>query len=116
MRDDMTSIGLFVVPPLVINPDNALGRIRRALREERQVWLGYRDKSGAVTERTIYPCALAYFEGHQTLAAWCTLRQDFRSFRIDGITALELRDEHLPEPRRSLFHRWASARNLPDLT
>jgi len=116
MRDDMTSIGLFVVPPFATNPDNQLGRLRRALREERQVWLGYRDKSGAITERTVYPFAIGYFEGHQTLAAWCTLRQDFRSFRIDGITALELRDERLPEPRRSLFHRWASARNLPDLT
>jgi predicted DNA-binding transcriptional regulator YafY len=86
------------------------------LREERQIWLGYRDKSGAVSERTVYPFAIGYFEGHQTLAAWCTLRQDFRSFRIDGITALELSEARLPEPRRSLFHRWASARNLPDLT
>jgi len=116
MRDEMTSIGLFVIPPRSIDPDNTLGRIRRALREERQIWLGYRDKSGAITERTVYPFALGYFEGHQTLAAWCTLRQDFRTFRIDRITTLELSDARLPEPRRTLLHRWASARNLPDLT
>lgn len=116
MRDEMTSIGLFAVPPLNAPAGNLLGQLRRALREERQVWLGYRDRSGAVTERTVYPFALGYFEGHQTLAAWCTLRQDFRSFRVDGITALELSEARLPEPRRTLFHRWASARNLPDLT
>ncbi len=116
MRDEMISIGLFAIPPRSIDPGNLLGRLRRALREERQIWLGYRDKSGAVSERTVYPLALGYFKGHQTLAAWCTLRHDFRSFRVDGITALELSDARLPEPRRTLFHRWVSARNLPDLT
>jgi len=115
-RDEMQSIGLFVIPPRAVDGDNPLGRIRSALRLEKQLWMGYRDKSGAITERTIYPLALGYFEGHQTLAAWCTLRQDFRSFRVDGITSLELLEAHLPEPRRTLFHRWASARNLPDLT
>ncbi|MDB5539460.1 MAG: hypothetical protein JWQ89_1187 [Devosia sp.] len=115
-RDEMQSVGLFVIPRRDTAADNPLGTLRRALREERQAWLGYRDKSGAVSERTIYPVALAYFEGHQTLVAWCTLRNDYRSFRIDGITALELLDAPLPEPRRTLFHRWSSARNLPDLT
>lgn len=115
-RDEMLSVGLFVIPPRAVSDDNPLGRLRRALREEKQVWLGYRDKSGAISERTVYPLALGYFEGHQTLAAWCTLRNDFRSFRVDGITSLELLDERLPEPRRTLFHRWSSARNLPDLT
>lgn len=116
MRDEMQSIGLFVIPPRVVAGDNPLGTLRRALREEKQVWLGYRDKSGVVSERTVYPLALGYFEGHQTLAAWCTLRSDFRSFRIDGISSLELLEASLPEPRRTLFHRWSSARNLPDLT
>lgn len=115
-RDEMLSVGLFVIPPRQIAGDNPLGRLRRALREEKQVWLGYRDKSGSATERTIYPVALGYFEGHQTLVAWCTLRSDFRTFRVDGIIALEVLETGLPEPRRTLFHRWSSARNLPDLT
>jgi predicted DNA-binding transcriptional regulator YafY len=116
MRDDMRSIGLFVIPPRSVDEDNPLGRIRRAMREEKQVFLSYRDKSGAATERTIYPIALGYFEGHQTLAAWCTLRKDFRVFSISGITALEILDAPMPEPRRTLFHRWSSARHLPDLS
>lgn len=115
-RDEMRSAGLFVIPPREIASDNPLGRLRRALREEKQVWLGYRDRSGSATERTIYPVALGYFEGYQTLVAWCTLRSDFRSFRVDGITALDVLEAGLPEPRRTLFHRWSSARNLPDLT
>ena len=115
-RDDMLSVGLFVIPPRTVDEANPLGRLRRALREEKQVWLGYRDKSGALSERTVYPVALGYFEGYQTLVAWCTHRHDFRSFRIDGINALEVLEAAMPEPRRTLFHRWSSALNLPDLT
>ena len=116
MRAEMTSIGLFVLPSRNTDADNVLGRLRRSLREERQVWLGYRDKSGAISERTVYPFAIGYFEGHQTVAAWCTLRHDFRMFRVDGITAMELLELPLPEPRRTLFHRWSSANTLPDLS
>jgi predicted DNA-binding transcriptional regulator YafY len=116
-RDEMESIGLFVIPRSGEAPeDRLLGTLRRALREERQVWLGYRDKSGALSERTIWPVALGYFDRHQTLVAWCTLRNDYRSFRIDGMVTIELLATPLPEPRRTLFHRWSSARNLPDLT
>lgn len=116
-RDEMHSIGLFVIPrsgPAA--EDKVLGTLRRALREERQVWLAYRDKSGTLSERTVWPVALGYFDQHQTLVAWCTLRQDYRSFRIDGMDTVELLDAGLPEPRRTLFHRWSSALNLPDLT
>jgi predicted DNA-binding transcriptional regulator YafY len=116
-RDEMNSIGLFVIPRSEAAPeDRVLGTVRRALREERQVWLGYRDKAGTLSERTIWPVALGYFDQHQTLVAWCTLRNDYRSFRIDGMASVELLAAALPEPRRTLFHRWSSARNLPDLT
>ena len=116
-RDEMNSIGLFVIPRSETAPeDRLLGTVRRALREERQVWLGYRDKAGTLSERTIWPVALGYFDAHQTLVAWCTLRHDYRSFRIDGMTSVELLEAPLPEPRRTLFHRWSSALNLPDLT
>lgn len=116
-RDEMDSIGLFVIPRSGDAPeDRVLGALRRALRQERQVWLAYRDKSGTLSERTVWPVALGYFDRHQTLVAWCTLRQDYRSFRIDGMASVEVLDQALPEPRRTLFHRWSSARNLPDLT
>lgn len=116
-RDEMDSIGLFVIPRSGEAPeDKVLGTLRRALREERQVWLAYRDKAGTLSERTVYPVALGYFDHHQTLVAWCTLRQDYRSFRVDGMESVELLSTPLPEPRRTLFHRWSTERNLPNLT
>lgn len=115
-RDEMESVGLFVVPPYNLVMDNPLADIRRAMREERQVRLGYRDKKGDVTSRIVYPVALGYFENHQSLVAWCTLRADFRTFRIDGMLSMDVLPEHLPEPRRTLLFRWRSANNVPDLT
>ena len=35
------------------------------------------------SERSVRPLALAFWSGVWTLAAWCELRKDFRSFRID---------------------------------
>jgi len=53
-RAEMEAVGLFVIPRMGEAPkDHILGTLRRALREERQVWLGYRDKSGALSERTV---------------------------------------------------------------
>lgn len=116
-RADMQSVGLFVVPsgPLECT-DSRLADLRRALREERQVELTYRDQSGEVTTRTIYPVALGYYEDGQTLVAWCTLRQDYRRFRLERMQAVSLHDAGLPRPRRTLLHEWRQAYNLPELT
>jgi len=74
-----------------------LGRLRRAIGEERWVWVRYVDAAEAETERTIIPLGL-YFWGKQwTLAAYCWLRTDYRSFRVDRV--LELRDS-APDPNR----------------
>ena len=114
-RDEMESVGLFAVPPYGLQMANPLADLRRAMREERQIRLGYRDKQGQATERTIYPIALGYFENHQALIAYCTFRQDYRTFRIDNMESVDLLAEPLPEPRRTLLHRWRTANNLPDL-
>ena len=115
-RNEMEYIGLFAVPPYNLQMANPLADIRRAMREERQMRLGYRDKQGSVTERIVYPVALGYFENHQSLVAFCGLRQDYRTFRLDGMQSVEVLPDALPEPRRTLFHRWRTANKLPDLT
>lgn len=114
-RGEMESVGLFAIPPYNLVMSNPLADLRRAMREERQVHLGYRDKKGETTERTVYPVALGYFENHQSLVAWCTLRHDFRTFRIDGVQAMTVSEERMPEPRRTLLFRWRAAHNVPDL-
>lgn len=88
--------------------------LRQALREERKLRLCYRDRNMAVTTRIVWPVALAFFDEAQSLAAWCELRQDFRSFRLDRIAAAELLEERLPKRRATLMRAWREAVGAPD--
>lgn len=65
-----------------------LDMVRQACWDEQAVEIGYRDKAGAHTHRTVEPLALAYLDHALALLAWCHLRQDFRAFRIDRIETL----------------------------
>lgn len=114
-REEMDAVGLFAMPRMAGAQQPVLADLRRAIREERQAHLSYRDRNGEMTERVIYPVALGYYEDREVMVAWCTLRTDYRRFRIDGVTSLSVLEARLPEPRRTLFHRWRTANNLPDL-
>lgn len=50
---------------------------------------------------------MAFFDPlTRTFAAWCELRRDFRHFRADRVTALEVAGEPYPERRYALLKRW----------
>lgn len=82
------------------------GTIRTAIRARQKLHLEYADAQGALSERSIWPIAIAYYRGVRLLVAWCELRQDFRNFRVDRIRVLTPLDERIPERRDVLFHRW----------
>jgi predicted DNA-binding transcriptional regulator YafY len=58
---------------------------RRAIAQSRRIDLQYVDESGTRSARTIRPLAIYYWGKVWTLAAWCEMRADFRSFRLDRI-------------------------------
>jgi len=61
----------------------------RAIGNDSWARIRYVDGENAETERTIVPLGL-YFWGRQWLcAAYCWLRVDYRSFRVDRIAELE---------------------------
>lgn len=66
--------------------------LRRAIRERLPLEFGYRDAVGDVTTRTVRPLSLAYFGPVWLLAAWCELREDFRTFRLDRISGFTLQE------------------------
>lgn len=88
-----------------------LPTIRQALRENRQLQMDYTDAQGTPSQRTLWPVALGYFETTRLLAAWCTLRQDFRHFRTDRIRQVWL-GEPCPKPRRLLEAEWLQATGI----
>jgi len=77
--------GTGVPPP----PGIDLAMVRRAIRDEEKLAIGYRDESGRTTERTIRPIALIYYSQTANVVAWCELRKAIRNFRSDRIEHCE---------------------------
>ena len=82
------------------------GQIRLAIRNERKLIVRYGDSGGAKTERTIWPFMIGFFEKVRVVAAWCEIRQDFRSFRVDRIASLTVSEERYPRRRAVLLEEW----------
>ncbi len=115
LRDKMADTGLFV-PPLQAPAEHPAGlkSIREAMRRERKLAITYVDDAGVVTNRVVWPVALAFFEGKRLLAAWCEMRNGFRHFRSDRITALNVTDERYPTRRVILAKDWRREHNIPE--
>lgn len=71
-----------------------LATARTAIRDRRKLKASYRDLQEQSSERLLWPLGLYYWGKVWTLAAWCELRQDYRSFRVDRFETLEA----LPDP------------------
>lgn len=73
--------------------------LRHATRNEQVIELDYSDVEGARTRRAIQPLAIVFFDRSLVVLAWCELREDYRSFRIDRIETMT-RTERSFRPRR----------------
>lgn len=99
-------------PPLTKRPtpskiDSA--ELRRVLRAGKIVDISYGDENGNLSSRTIWPIALGYFETKRFLAAWCELREDFRTFRTDRILSMHVTERVLPRSQAALMKQWLAA-------
>lgn len=72
-------------------------RIHDAIDAHRQVTFQYHAPGGE-SRRTVEPCALVFEWGGWYLWGWCTLRQDFRLFKLNRMTALETGESFSPRP------------------
>ncbi len=70
-----------------------LARLRRAVRTRHRVEIRYTDESKRQSRRVIRPLCLVFIAPVWLLAAWCELRRDYREFRVDRITWMEVTDE-----------------------
>lgn len=59
--------------------------LRKSAREERKLKLNYVDQTGQTSQRIVWPLSLASIDFCDLLIAWCELRQDHRTFRLDRI-------------------------------
>ncbi len=73
--------------------------VRRAIRNRQRIAFAYRDALGDRTNRTVRPLSLAFFGPSWCLAAWCDLRDDFRTFRLDRMHDFQLLEERFRNER-----------------
>lgn len=72
--------------------------LRAAIRARQKLQITYRDIT-----RIIRPLQLDYWGRIWTVTAWCELRRDFRSFRVERITEIQLLPElFMDEPGKTL--------------
>lgn len=74
----------------------SLDILARGIDERRRARFSYRDADGEESERTVWPLALHFWGQVWTLAAWCELREDFRTFRVDRAGQVLLTDGSYP--------------------
>ena len=80
-----------------------LKTVRRAIRETEVLQLRYSDGEGNQTKRRVRPLGIWAFTDGWLFVGWCELRRDFRAFRLDRISAIEVTGEHfVDEPDKSL--------------
>jgi predicted DNA-binding transcriptional regulator YafY len=62
-----------------------MDELRNAISTHDVLHISYADSGDKSSRRNVRPLALYFWGSVWTLAAWCELRNDFRSFRIDRI-------------------------------
>ena len=104
LRDYMANTALLAPEQHSMEPIKFdLAELRKALRNRLKVHFRYNDVLGKPSERTVRPLSLAYFGPTWLLAAWCELRVDFRTFRLDRIEDFVVEQERFPnEPGKTL--------------
>ena len=84
LRDYMANTALLAPSSYGIEPIKCdLADLRRAIRSRLIVEFSYTDVVRHKSKRTVRPLSLAFFGPVWLLAAWCELRNDFRTFRLD---------------------------------
>ena len=82
---------------------DVLRTLREAIGVSRKVHFSYLDKHSSRSQRIARPLGCFFWGRIWTLVAWCETREDFRSFRLDRIKALEVLDESFrAESRKTL--------------
>ncbi|MGO7833499.1 helix-turn-helix transcriptional regulator [Rhizobium johnstonii] len=90
-----------------------LAQVRRAMREQRKISITHKDRSGAVSERTIWPIMLGFIGSQRFIAGWCELKGDFRIFQADHVMTVRFLDDHYPGNRRQLVKEWRAQEQHP---
>lgn len=98
----------FFAPFWVEQPEEIfdIGELRDALRSESEIDIDYVDLKGIKTSRIIWPITIGLFPNCRIVSAFCTKRQDFRSFRTEKIVRFEVLESKMGKRRAFLLSQF----------
>ena len=79
-------------------PAEMIMTLSMATYQRQRIWMRYKTRDNRATARKVDPYGLVFIIGMWYLAGYCHLRQALRTFRIDRIMQLTLRDETFMRP------------------
>ncbi len=94
LRQVLLATPLFATEPPgapIVNGEMAL--LRRAITEQRRIHFAYERADGDKSARDVRPLGLYFWGRKWTLATWCELRNDYRSFRPDRLKDVALLEQ-----------------------
>lgn len=114
LRQNLDNSALLVGPGEPIAAGDAeLVAIRKAIRAEHKLTIGYENVESKQTSRIIWPIALSFFDSVRIVVAWCELRQAFRHFRTDRIATITALEVRYPRRRQVLLKEWRKIEGIP---
>jgi predicted DNA-binding transcriptional regulator YafY len=72
---------------------NLLSTLNNAIDNNKVASIEYDSREKGVSTREVEPMAIVYKERKRHLVAWCRLRGDYRSFRLDRLNSIKLKQE-----------------------
>ena len=81
---------------------NNLANIRQSIEQRHKIRFDYCRADTETSRRTARPLGLFFWGTVWTLAAWCELRQDFRSFRLDRMSEIHIKENFDQTPGNTL--------------
>lgn len=89
-------------------PPVDMNLLRQAAWDEVAIDIGYRDSTGIVTDRRIYPLSVVYLDKALMVIAWCCLRQSYRRFVVERMTALVITEQSFRPRRVAMLREFVS--------
>lgn len=81
---------------------NNISQLQQALTNFQLIKIDYTNEKDETTSRTVEPFALISTTENWLLIAWCRLRNEFRYFRLDRITKLQVLKEKFEQHKMTL--------------
>ncbi|MCF6301706.1 MAG: YafY family transcriptional regulator [Devosiaceae bacterium] len=89
----------------------SMSALRGAIRGQYEIEISYLSLDDKQSVRIVWPISIGLFPDANMLTAWCTMRRDFRHFRIDRISKLLVLETKTGRSRSDLFHEWKKTPN-----